>query len=76
MKSVFVVFHEYEMTGGCDSVKLIGIYSSEETGKSAVSRASKQSGFRDFPDGFCIDEYEIDKDHWQEGFVGLDPTEI
>jgi hypothetical protein len=41
-----------------------------------LSRASNQLGFRDFPDGFSIDEYEIDKDHWQEGFVGLDPTEI
>jgi hypothetical protein len=33
MKSVFVIFHEYETTSGCDSVKLRGIYSSEETGK-------------------------------------------
>lgn len=73
---MFVVFHEYETISGCDSVKLIGIYSSEETGKAAISRARGQSGFRSYPDGFSIDEYDIDRDHWQEGFVGPDPTEI
>ncbi len=24
--------------------------------------------FKDFLDGFCINEYEIDKDYWIEGF--------
>ncbi len=38
-------------------------------------RLVKQPWFRDFPDNFSIDEYEIDKDHWQEGFGGPDPTQ-
>ena len=25
-------------------------------------------GFKDHADGFTIDEYEIGKDHWAEGF--------
>jgi len=28
----------------------------------------KLPGFKDFLDGFCINEYEIDKDYWIEGF--------
>ena len=35
----------------------------------AIARLSFQLGFRDHPDGFTVDEYELDKDHWCEGFV-------
>ena len=34
----------------------------------AVTRIVTQPGFANFPDGFHIDEYEMDKDHWTEGF--------
>jgi hypothetical protein len=74
MNSVFVVFHEYQMSNGCDSIKLIGIYSSRETGEAAILQTRIQPGFCNFPDGFSIDQYELDKDHWQEGFGGPDPT--
>jgi hypothetical protein len=74
MNSVFVVFHARETDNGVDSVKMIGAYSSRENSDLAVSRLIKQPGFRDFPDGFSIDEYEINKDHWLEGFGGPDPV--
>jgi hypothetical protein len=74
MNSVFVVLHAYETSNGVDSVKMIGVYSSRENSASAVSRLTKQPGFCDFPDGFSIDEYEINKDHWLEGFGGPDPV--
>jgi hypothetical protein len=74
MNSVFIVFHARETDNGVDSVKMIGAYSSRENGDSAVSRLRKQPGFCDFPEGFSIDEYEINKDHWQEGFGGPDPV--
>lgn len=73
MNSVFVVFHEYQMIDGCDSSKLIGVYSSKEFGEAAIVKTRMQPGFCDFPDGFSIDKYELDKDHWQEGFGGPDP---
>jgi homoserine kinase type II len=72
MKSVFLVLHEYETCNGCDSAKLIGVYSSREKGEAAVLRLSTQPGFRDFLDGFAIDEYKIDEDNWQSGFGGAD----
>ena len=49
--------------------KLIGIYSSENDAQEAIKRIKTKPGFRDFPDGFQIDEYEIGKDNWPEGFV-------
>ncbi len=68
MQHVFVVQHEYELADH-DEVKFIGVYATREDAERAVERIKQQPGFRDFPDGFCIDDYEVGKDHWTEGFV-------
>jgi hypothetical protein len=65
---LFVVQHAYELPNGEDEVKFVGVYSSEIRAQEAVHRLSNLSGFRDHPDGFHIDPYEIDKDYWTEGF--------
>ena len=67
MKTVFVLQHEYEWCGR-DEVKFIGAYASQADAEQAVIRLRDQPGFRDWPDGFCISEYEVGKDHWEEGF--------
>ena len=69
---VFVVQHEHELDG-CDKVKFIGVYSSDERARAAVDRAKGLSGFRDHPDGFSVDPYEVDMDHWTEGFITVSP---
>jgi len=51
-----------------DDAKFIGVYSSEEEAKKAIVRLKDQPGFRDHPAGFQISKYEINKDHWTEGF--------
>ncbi|MGB7415717.1 MAG: hypothetical protein WA902_16040 [Thermosynechococcaceae cyanobacterium] len=66
---MFVVLHTRELSSSVDDQKMIGAYSSREKGESAIARLLKQPGFRDFPDSFSIDEYPIDQDHWQEGFI-------
>jgi hypothetical protein len=78
MKTVFLVQHSYEVgeDGGYDETKLIGIYSSLEIAESVVERYKTLQGFRDDLDAFYIDEYEIDKDYWNEGFVGGNDTDI
>src|SRR5438094_46384 len=43
------------------------VYSSREQAQAAVTRLSRQPGFADAQDGFHIDEYRIDQDHWAEG---------
>jgi hypothetical protein len=73
---VFLVEHMHTLEGGEEDVKIIGIYSSKEHAERAVERLRKQAGFRDTPDGFTIDLYRLDQDHWADGFVtvrGGDP---
>jgi hypothetical protein len=68
MTTVFVVQHEYEWCGH-DEVKLIGVYSTRSDAEAAVARSCSQPGFRNWPDGFSIDEYKLGEDHWTEGFA-------
>lgn len=67
MKSVFVLQHSYELEG-CEETKFIGVYASEQDAQDAIGRLKLQPGFIDRPSDFHIDEYEINKDHWTEGF--------
>lgn len=72
---VYVVHHVHEMLDGEEDVKLIGVYSSHEMAEAAVSRARTKPGFVAVPDGFSIDPYELDKDHWTEGYVTYYPPD-
>lgn len=65
--SVFVLWHIH-VVGADDDAKLIGVYKSNQDAKSAIARLSSKPGFRAAPDGFKIEEYEIGKDHWTDGF--------
>lgn len=69
MPRVHVLQHTHELAGGIEDVKLIGVYSSREKAQAAVARLVRVPGFADAPSGFHIDEYQLDKDHWVEGYV-------
>lgn len=70
MRTVFILQHERPETEDMDrDVKFIGAYSSQASAEAAADRLRGQPGFCDFPDDFSIDEYEVDKDHWTQGFV-------
>jgi hypothetical protein len=70
MATVFILQHEGpETEDRMDDVKFIGAYSSQKLAEAAIERLRSQPGFRDSPDVFSIDEYEVDKDHWTEGFI-------
>jgi hypothetical protein len=66
---VFLLWHIHAKPDGEEDAKLIGVYSSQKKAEEARERVVSQPGFRDFPDGFQIDAYELDQDHWAEGFV-------
>jgi hypothetical protein len=68
MERVFILHHVSEFEGEEDA-KLIGVYSSRPRAEAAVDRLKGMPGFREQPDGFQIEPYELDKDHWLEGFV-------
>lgn len=82
MNSVFVVQHLHRLPSGEDSVMFIGVYRTEHSARQAVERFSSQPGFSKPPfvvdydsseddQGFHVSEYELDKDHWTEGFVTM-----
>jgi hypothetical protein len=68
MEILFVLLHSLPETG---KVKVIGIYSSRALAQEAEERSRLLPGFADEPDGFAIEQYEVDKDHWPRGFVRL-----
>jgi hypothetical protein len=70
MKSVFILHHSYELDG-CDETKLIGVYTSIAEAESAIGRLKEQPGFCDHPNAFIYDEYELNEDHWKEGFATM-----
>lgn len=66
MDRAYLLQHENPLN---EDVKVIGLYSSEASAREAIARLQAQPGFCDYPDGFSIDLYELDRDHWTEGFV-------
>ncbi len=68
MDPLFVLLHSLPETG---RVKVIGIYSSKALAEAAEERSRLLPGFVEEPNGFTIERYEIDKDHWSRGFVRL-----
>lgn len=65
---IFVLHHVHHVTSEQEDVKLTGIYSTRERAEEAQRRMIELPGFRDAPDDFHIDEYEVDADHWTEGY--------
>lgn len=71
MNSVYILQFVRAISESEEDVKLIGVYRSLQQAEQARWRLSKKPGFCDYRDGFIIDEYEIDRDHWQDGFHPL-----
>jgi hypothetical protein len=72
VQSVFIVQHVAREDEDDEDVKFIGAYSSRGEARAAISRLLPQPGFRDYPEGFHIDEYQLGQDHWSEGFIAAD----
>jgi homoserine kinase type II len=72
MASLFVLQHTRGEDAPDSDTKFIGVYSSREDADAAVARLRERPGFSAHPGGFSIDEYELDRDHWTEGFKSVD----
>jgi hypothetical protein len=64
---VYLLWHAHDLDAEVD-VKLLGVYASQQKAEDARLRVSSEPGFRELPQGFQISRYELDKDHWTEGF--------
>ncbi|MFJ9371586.1 hypothetical protein ACIRRA_45385 [Nocardia sp. NPDC101769] len=51
-----------------DEVKFLGVYSTEQRAQERILEARTLPGFRDEPDCFHIDRYQVDKGHWTSGY--------
>jgi hypothetical protein len=69
MRTAHLLWHVREDDHYKEDAKLIGAYSSPEAAAAAVSRVKDQPGFVEYVAGFEVSAYEIDKDHWAEGFI-------
>jgi hypothetical protein len=65
---VYLLWHAHDLEEEED-VKLLGVYSSEQKAEEAKTRSIELPGFRELPEGFHMDCYEVDQDHWTEGFI-------
>ncbi len=68
MKKAYILWHIHRPNTEEIDEKFIGVYSSIEKAQEAAERSAQLPGFIDFPDGFSVDAYEIDEDHWKDGF--------
>lgn len=65
---VYLLEHSYELDEH-DEIRTLGIYSSKEKAEEAILYYKKLPGFKDLLDRFNIDEYEVNKMCWSEGFI-------
>jgi len=55
-----------------DDVKLLGVYSTAELASSRIAQAQGLPGFRDEPNCFLSEPYEVDHDEWTTGYIVTD----
>ena len=72
MISVHVLWHIRSDDKDGDNPKLIGVYRTDSDARAAIARLVDKPGFCDHPNGFEVAEYPLNKDHWEEGFIGGD----
>jgi hypothetical protein len=68
---VYVLQHVHSLENAEEDVKFIGVYSSRKNAQAAIARLSHAPGFSEALAGFHIDEYQLDKDQWVEGYSTL-----
>lgn len=72
MEFVYIVQHAYSGPNDTpEQIRLIGVYSTEDNARRAITRISSAPGFKDNLDGFHVERYRVGKDHWAEGYVTM-----
>ncbi len=68
---VFILWHVHTFDDDEEDEKLIGVYSTQEEAEAAIERLKAKPGFVDATEGFGIDCYVVNEDHWTEGYVTM-----
>ncbi len=64
-EAVYLLWH----TDAHEDEKLIGVYRTESDALAAIERVKEKPGFSDERGDFEVAKYELNQDHWTEGFV-------
>jgi hypothetical protein len=67
-ESVFLLWYVRERNGDASDL-LIGVYRTELDAEAAIDRLKSKAGFVAAPEGFRINRYELNRDHWEAGYV-------
>lgn len=69
--TVFILQHSYDYGENLEyqETKFLGVFSTEQEAQKAIEHYKTLDGFKDYPDDFYVDKYEVDKRHWTEGFI-------
>lgn len=65
--NVYILFHINKLNE--EDSKLVGVYSSNEKAQKAKKKMKTLPGFKDSPNSFIIDRYELNKEYWIDGFI-------
>ncbi len=76
MAAVFLLWHVHQLSDDEEDEKLLGVYESEEEANTAIDRYRSKPGFSEDPTGFQISKYELNKDHWTEGYTTVKPGDL
>lgn len=68
LKSIFYISHIYTFDASKDDERIIGIFSNLALAEQVVKQLREQSGFRDYPENFIIDEVQLNQLLWSSGF--------
>jgi hypothetical protein len=69
MDKVFLLHHIHRFDDDDESVKLIGVFTSEDEAKAVVSLLVQQPGFKENPDGFVLEQHLLNDYSWREGYT-------
>ncbi len=69
MLGIYIVQHTHEISEGQEDTKLIGVFDTKKAAQQMINRLLLQPGFKETPEGFHIEFYEINKGHWLEGYA-------
>ena len=65
------IYRVYHVNPKNDDEKPIGVYCSEQEALEVIEKYKRFEGFKDSPDCFYIDKYELDKTYWTEGYYSV-----
>ncbi len=70
--SVYLLQHVHRFPNQDEDVKILGIFATREDAETAIAGYKSLEGFKDTPDDFSIDRYELNKREWVEGYMTVE----